>query len=158
MGLFSGLKKAFGKEEAPKQDNWEKSTYPSERKAPVGVRTEATQNSEHRKNIEDSLVQMHRDYLSRRVSFDTMMDTLDDLRDKMANDDALARSKRLPSTLYGIFTATKDLKVQRGIAEIIHAQAIKGNPDAVRIAKMLHQLAGDPVTKDLTSRASKMLG
>lgn len=155
MGLFGKL---FGKEEQPKQDNWEKSTYPSERKAPVGVRTEQTQNAEHRRNIEDALVQMHRDYLGRKIGFDTLMDTLEDLKDKMSDDDALARSKRLPSTLYGIFTATKDLKVQRAIADIIHAQAVKGNPDAVRIAKMLHQLAGDPVTKDLTSRASKMLG
>jgi len=146
MGLFSGLKKVFVKEEAEQPM--------VERRAPLAVRTEQTQNQDHRKNVEESLVQMHRDYLARKINFDTLMDTLEDLRDKMSDDDILARSKRLPSTLYGIFTASKDLKIQRAIAEIVHAQAVTGNSDAIRIAKMLNQLAGDPVTKDLLSRAS----
>jgi hypothetical protein len=149
MSLFSGLKKVFGKNEE------EEKFVPRQEKAPVGIRTEQNQNSDHRRDVEEALVRLHRDYLSRKISIDTLLDTLDDLRDKMSDDLVLARSKRLPSTLYGIFTATKDLKIQRSIAEIIHAQSVTGNSDAIRIAKMLNQLAGDPVTKDLTARASK---
>lgn len=158
MGLFSNIKNAFSKDNK-KED--EKEKYMNRQagkdvsRAPVAVRPQQSVNADHRRNVEESLTQLHRDYLARKVSFDTLMDTLDDFKFKIEEDEVLARSKRLPSTLYGIFTSTKDLKIQRAIAQIIHAMSVHGNPDGIRIAKMLDQLAGDPITKDLLSRASK---
>jgi hypothetical protein len=142
LSIFGKIKDAFSKKEEE---------MPVRRQVPLAIRTEPV---EKRINVEDSLLQMQRDFLSRRIQLSTLLDALDDLRDKVQDDDVLARSKRLPSTLYGIFTATGEPKVQRIIAEVIHVQAVKGNLDAIRIAKMLNQLANDHVTKDLLSRAS----
>lgn len=161
MGIIDGLKNIFSKKEQHSfsfEKNQElklKELKPIRKEnAPIGIRTEQTANAEHRRDVEESLVRTHRDYLARKINFSTLLDTLNNLKEKMQEDDVLAKSKRLPSTLYGIFTASGELKVQRIIAEIIHSQAIQGNSDAIRIAKMLAQLAGDHVTKDLLSSAS----
>ena len=142
MGLFNKIKDAFSK----------KDDVPIKRQVPLAIRTEQTVDK--RINVEDSLLQMQRDYLSKRIQLGTLLDALNDLKDQVQNDVVLTRSKRLPSTLYGIFTATGEPKAQKIIAEIIHTQSVNGNLDAIRIAKMLHQLANDHVTKDLLSRAS----
>lgn len=142
LGLFNKIKDAFSKKEEE---------MPVRRQVPLAIRSEPV---DKKTNVEDSLLQMQRDYLSRKIQLNTLLDALDELRDQIQDDDFIARSKRLPTTLYGIFTATGEPKAQRIIAEIIHAQAVKGNLDAIRIAKMLNQLANDHVTKDLLSRAA----
>lgn len=155
MSIMNGLKSFFSKNEKNNQELKLKELKPVRtERGQIGMRTEQTINAEHRQDVEEALVRTHRDYLARKINLSTLLDTLNNLKEKMQEDEVLAKSKRLPSTLYGIFTASGEPKVQRIVAEIVYSQAIQGNSDAIRIAKMLNQLANDHVTKDLLNTAS----
>ncbi len=148
MGLFNKIKNAFSKQE----------DFPEERtmrrvSVPVMARTEQSQDADHRKNIEESLTQMYRDFSAKRVTLPTLLDALYDLEGKIKAADPIAKSKQLPSSLYGVFTSTNEIKIQRAIAEIMRALSLQGNSDAIRIAKMLNQLVNDHVTKDVLTKA-----
>jgi len=156
MSIISGFKKIFKKEENSENDFKKlKATRAEERK--LTMRTENNSSLEHAKDVENAIVREYRDFLSRKITLSMFLESLESLNDKIKEDSILAKSNRLPSVFYNIFTGSGDLKIQRIIAEIIFEQAKQGNSDAIRVAKMLSQLEKEHKTKELLNNAANRI-